>query len=279
MVALVISGILMTVVFQMMSGQTRIVAVQTAREEVQQNVRGALEVVSSELRGAVAGAVLEATGEALTFMQPRAWGMLCETYAGSTTIDVLFPTSSALNAWSVAGGNGILINTGTPTAPVWAPEPHSVNRAFIEGSVERGAPAAGVCDGLGAVGPAGTLMVVRLTSSMALSGDRGDIVTTYALTRYDLGEVDGRLWLRRNNGVDDDGDFVPQPLAGPLEEGKFAFTYFGGTPAAVVAAPGTTEAQLENLKMVRVQVVTNSTSRVDGRVQRDSGAVTVMLRN
>jgi hypothetical protein len=31
--------------------------------------------------------------------------------------------------------------------------------------------------------------------------------------------------------------------------------------------------------MVRIQVVTNSAQQVGGRTQRDSGAVTVMLRN
>jgi hypothetical protein len=31
--------------------------------------------------------------------------------------------------------------------------------------------------------------------------------------------------------------------------------------------------------MVRVQVVTNSSQTLNGRTQRDSGAVTVMLRN
>jgi type II secretory pathway pseudopilin PulG len=276
MVALVISSILMTVVFQMMSGQTRVVAVQTAREEVQQNVRGALEVVSAELRGAASGAILEATSQSITFMQPRAWGLLCADYAAATTIDVLFPTSSVLGAWTAVDGNGILVNTATPPATNWMPNPHGVARAAIQSAVERGVPAPGNCNNLGAVGP--SLQVVRLTSSTALTGARGNVVAVYALTRYDLGTVDSRLWLRRNNGMNG-ADFVPQPLAGPLEAGKFGFTYYGGTPAAEVAAPGTVAAQLDNLKMVRVQVVTNSTQAVNGRTQRDSGAVTVMLRN
>jgi type II secretory pathway pseudopilin PulG len=278
MVALVISSILMTVVFQMMSGQTRVVAVQTAREEVQQNVRGALEVVSAELRGAASGAILEATSQSITFMQPRAWGLLCDTYTAATTIDVLFPTSDALGAWAAVDGNGILINTATPPAATWTPNPHGVARAAIQSAVERGVPGPGNCNNLGATGLANTLQVVRLTSSVALTGARGNVVALYTLTRYDLGTVDSRLWLRRNNGMNG-ADFLPQPLAGPLEAGKFGFTYYGGTPAAAVAAPGTVAAQLDNLKMVRVQVVTNSTQAVNGRTQRDSGAVTVMLRN
>ena len=53
LVALVISGVLMATVFQILTGQSRAVAVQGAREESQQNVRGALEIVASELRTAV----------------------------------------------------------------------------------------------------------------------------------------------------------------------------------------------------------------------------------
>ena len=73
MVALVIAGFIMATVFQILTGQSRVVAVQGAREETQQNVRGALEIVSSELRAGIPQGILAANAQSITFMQPRAW--------------------------------------------------------------------------------------------------------------------------------------------------------------------------------------------------------------
>jgi prepilin-type N-terminal cleavage/methylation domain-containing protein len=276
MVALVISGILITVVFQMMNGQTRIVAVQSSREEVQQNVRGGLEVISSELRGAIPGAILQADADALTFMQPRAWGMLCTDIAvGTTVVNVIFPTTDVLGAFDVDAASGLLINRGDPNGANWLPDPYGVNRAGIASAVSQGAPTMVNCP-LNAVGGE----VVRITSTVGLpAAVAGDLVATYSLTRYDVGDTEGRLWLKRSNGISDAGVYQQQPLAGPLEAGKFRLTYYAGTPAVAVPAPGNNSVVLRTLKMVRVQVVTNSTQRIGGRIQRDSGAVTVMLRN
>lgn len=123
MVALVISGLLMTVVFQMLSGQSRMVAVQSGKEEAQQNVRGALEVISSELRGAMPGALLDAQQRSLTFMQPRAWGVVCGV--AGMTVTALFPITGAVDAWTVAEASGVLINQQMDlTLPAnWLPNP------------------------------------------------------------------------------------------------------------------------------------------------------------
>jgi len=69
-----------------------------------------------------------------------------------------------------------------------------------------------------------------------------------------------------------------QPLAGPVDPARFRLTYFAGTPAAVVAAPGAL-APTANLSAVRVQVVATSTERVSNVAQRDSGVIDVSLRN
>ena len=47
MVAIVLTGILATIMFQLMQGQGRFAGLQDARQEVQQNDRGALDLITS----------------------------------------------------------------------------------------------------------------------------------------------------------------------------------------------------------------------------------------
>lgn len=276
MVALVISGMLMAVVFQMLSGQSRLVAVQSGKEEAQQNVRGALEVIASELRGAVPGALLDAQATSLTFMQPRAWGVVCAV--AGTTVTALFPNTGAVDAWNVAEASGVLVNTGTLNAPVWRPDPRTpAARARITGAVTLlNGPNVGACAAMQAQGAA---VAVQITTDQPLTGAVGNSVLTYSLTRYDLAQVSGRWWLRRTSGVTG-GAYNQQPLAGPLEDNGFGFAYFtAGNPPVQVAAPGNNAAVLGTLRMVQVRVASNSTQRINGRVQRDEGTITVTLRN
>lgn len=268
LVALVIAGILGAVIFQMMAGQSRIVAVQSAKEEAQQNVRGALEIISSELRGAVPAGILAAEAQALTFMQPRMWGHVCQ--GGANTVTALFPNTGGL-ALAPGEATGAMLNTGTITAPVWSPVPPA--RIQVTAIRDVGNAGWGACNALGA---AGDLRAVEIDGAgLGVLAAPNQVIVLYTMTRYDLGQTGGATWLQRNNGMNN-GQFVQQPLAGPVEPARVQFQYFGtnattplGTP---VATPGA-------IRMVRVQVVTNSAQTLNGRVQRDSGAVTVMLRN
>lgn len=276
MVALVISGLLMAVVFQMLSGQSRLVAVQSGKEEAQQNVRGALEIISSELRGAMPGAILDARDQSFTFMQPRAWGVVCSVVG--TTVTALFPDAAALDAWSTAEASGLLVNTGTLAAPVWSPDPQSATpRARITAAqVLANGPNVGACAGMQAQGSA---IAVQLTTDRVVVGLAGSTLMTYSLTQYDLAQVSGRWWLRRSSGVTN-GVYNQQPLAGPVEQARFRFTYFtAGNPPVQVAAPGNNAAQLRALRMVQVRVASNSTQRINNRYQSDEGTITVTLRN
>jgi prepilin-type N-terminal cleavage/methylation domain-containing protein len=277
MVALLITGAMVAAVFQLLNGQSRMVAVQSARQEAQQNVRGALEVVSSELRAAIPGAILEARPQLIRFMQPRAWGVVCQV-AGNV-VTAVFPTTGALDGWTVNTANGVLVNTGDLAVPSWQPNPHTpAARARITAVQQLATANTAPCNGMNAQG--GAVAVSITTSAGVVGAVRGDMVVTYTLTQYDLGQDGtGSWWLQRNNGLNPDGTVSQQPMAGPLEQDRFAFTYFAGNPAAPVAAPGTTQAQLAALRMVGVQVVTSSSQRLNNRAQRDSGAVRVMLRN
>ena len=270
-VALLIGALLITVVLQMVSGQVRVTALQSAREETQQNTRGALEIMSSELRSAIPAGILAAGPQTLTFMQPRAWGLLCATATASTQFTVVFPDAGADAAWAPGQANGVLVE-GAGGAYSPSPALGLASRARITGSQEL--PVSDVNCGLR---PAGNVRVVRITTSAAVTGLEGAPVALYTLTRYDVATVDGLLWLRRNSGLDNGDNFQPQPLAGPLAAGRFDLEYRNA--AGNVIAAGVLPANLANIRQVRIRVVTESTQRLNGTAQRDSGETVVTLRN
>ena len=276
MVALLISSVIVAVVFQLLNSQTRFVAVQGGREEAQQNARGALEIVAGELRGAFPAGLVAGDAQSLTFMQPRLWGIVCG--GAASTVDLLVPVTGAVDQLVDGAGTGILFNTAAPgTAATWNPDPANpvVPRAVVTSATLLGAGAQGNCVGRGA---AGNVQTVQVTSNQAIAAMTAPDQTAvlYSLTTYQMGVADGRTWLQRSFGT---GAFNPQPLAGPLRDGHgFRLAYFAGTPAAEVNVAGN-PALLRTVRMVQVQVVSESRSRLDGRVQSDSGVVTVMLRN
>jgi hypothetical protein len=270
-VALLIGALLVTVVLQMVSGQVRVTAVQSAREETQQNTRGALEIMSSELRSAVPAGILAAGPQSLTFMQPRAWGVLCAQTTAITTFNVAVPDAGADAAWAAGRANGVLV---AGAAGAYSPSPAlgMASRARITGSQEVANTQAN-CP----LVPAGSVKVVQVTTSAAVTGAPGAAVAFYTLTQYDVATVGGFLWLRRNSGVDANDAFMPQPLAGPLAANRFDLEY--RTAAGAVIPSGTLGANLANIREVRIRVVTESTQQINGRAQRDSGEAVVTLRN
>jgi len=272
LVALVVGSLLMIVVFQMLSGQSRVVAVQSAREEAQQNVRGALEVIASELRGAIPGAILSAEAQAISFMQPRMWGYVCGA-PNANTVTAFFSPSAIVDLAVPAEGTGAMVNAAPigAAATNWQPAPAQ----RVDMTAFTAAGAGNLCAGRGEGGNP-VAMNVSAPGIGGFPAAVGSTVVLYTTTRYELAQVDGAWWLMRSNGTTN-GAFVPQPLAGPVEQGKVRFAYFNAagtelTPAQATATPA-------NIRMVRVQVVTNSAQKLNNQVQRDSGAVTITLRN
>jgi type II secretory pathway pseudopilin PulG len=279
LVALTITGLLVGLVLKILSGQTRFVAVQSGKEEAQQNVRGALEIISAELRGAIPGGLLAGDPQSLRFMLPRAWGVVCGTPAAGV-VDLLLPVSGATGELAVGPGNGIMFNTSEPpglSASSWAPAVTGT-LATVTAAQSLGAPPAGSCTS--AMGSEGSLRVLRITSSSAIHtlGPARSVAVLYTVTGYSIATTAGETWLQRSNGMTALGVLTPQPLAGPVVANRFRFTYYAGTPPAEVDVTGN-PTLLRTVNMVRVQVVSESRARTSGRAQRDSGAVTVMLRN
>lgn len=275
LIALLIGVILMTVVFQMISGQSRTVAVQSSREEAQQNVRGALEVISADLRGAFPAGIVEAQARQITFMQPRAWGIICGV-AGNT-IDAVFPvTNGPLPDDSEA--SGVIVNSVPPPGATWSPLPPT-RAPIIDVNVLPGGPTAGLCNDDEVQGAAQVIQITtNSVTATAAAAAVGNQIATYHMTRYDLAQDDGAWWIRRSMGMDA-GTYNMQPLAGPAEADGLSFSYHVDSGDASMPVPGTDAVALGTIRMISVQAMTKSSQELNGNVQRDSGSVRVMLRN
>jgi prepilin-type N-terminal cleavage/methylation domain-containing protein len=278
-VALVIAGILTTVVYRLVQSQSRFVAVQSAREEAQQNARGALDILAGELRTINPDGLIRAEAQALEFMLPKAWGVVCSHDDLGTQLDVVFPDLPA-DAFVLGASAGVLVDTASGDSARWAPQATvaAVGRAIVTDTT-RLVPgtAGGFCP---EARSAGTVTAYRLTGTNFPTPRRiGNMVMLYQLVRYDVGTSDGRAWVMRSNGVSLAGTFSQQPLAGPLVHAdSLRFTYYRGVNATQVT-PGTTTATLRDVSRVRIRLAMEGRNRVGGLPQKERDSVTVLLRN
>jgi type II secretory pathway pseudopilin PulG len=264
MISLVIGGILVAVVLQFVSGQTRTAAAQSAREQVQQNARGALEIVGSDLRGAISDGLLRADAQRLDFMLPRRWGVVCST-AGANTTTALFPVIAGADPFPTGEGAGLIVYRGN----AWLPAVPAL------ATVTATAPAPlGTCPGA-----AGNVEAVTLTGAgHPLTAAAGDRIAVYQLVRYDVGVSQGERWIRRSDGSGT-GNSDMQPLAGPVDDQFVGFEYLSGNPpVSIGVAPGLAAAA-SNIEMIRFRVRTVSVPRPGGSQQVEEDSVTVQIRN
>jgi prepilin-type N-terminal cleavage/methylation domain-containing protein len=266
MVALVLGTLVVGVILQFVTGQTRIASRQTAREEVQQNARGALEVVASDLRGAIASGLILGSEREIRFMLPRRWGVVCSGN-GSTQTTAVFPILPG-DAVPFGTGTGLIVQQAANG--VWAPAVPTLATV-----TSRAAASLTDAAGCGPMSPSGQVEAFLFTGQNHPAVTRGDRIAIYQLVRYDVGTSQGRDWIRRSNGTGID-DSSMQPLAGPVD--SVAFAYLGGTPAVEMAAPGA-GAAVAGVTMVRFGIKTTSRSSVNGAPVTESGSVTVQIRN
>jgi hypothetical protein len=269
MVSLVVGGILVGSVFNFVNGQARMASVQSAREEVQQNARGALEIVGTDLRGALRAGLVTAERQLVELYLPARWGVVCQSSATATV--VMFPTDG-----SAAPGTGdtwgLMVNT---SAAGWAPTAASA-RATITGVAVVSAtdPAYG-CTTLS---PGGPVTAYRLTgANHPTNTTAGNVAMVYQRVRYDVAAGPGGDWIRRSNGVESSG-FSMQPLAGPVVTDSVRLRYFAGTteltpPVASPSTAGITSIRF-HVRMASKQQARSTTGR---NYRQDS--VTVQIRN
>ncbi|HZG41350.1 MAG TPA: prepilin-type N-terminal cleavage/methylation domain-containing protein [Longimicrobium sp.] len=266
MVALVLGTIVVGFILQFVTGQTRIASRQTAREEVQQNARGALEVVASDLRGAIASGLIVGGEQEIRFMLPRRWGVVC-TGNGSTQTTAVFPVLPG-DAVPFGPGTGLVVHRAATNT--WAPAVPTLATVTARAGASLTDPT-----GCGALAPSGVVEAFTFTGERHPAVTRGDRIAVYQLVRYDVGASQGRNWIRRSNGAGIE-DSNMQPLAGPVD--SVGFAYLGGTPAVEMAAPGA-GAAAAGVTMVRFGIKTSSRSSVNGAPVTESGSVTVQIRN
>lgn len=267
MIALVLGSIIVGVVLQFVSGQTRTASAQTAREEVQQNARGALEIVGSDLRGAIAGGLIFADDQRLDFMLPRRWGVVCR--ASATETIAVFPVVPG-DPLPIGAGVGITVER----AGAWLPAATAPMATVVR--ADRTAAAANVCGA--EVSPAGqTESFALIGTGHPVGAQAGDRLAVYQLVRYDVGQSGGESWIRRSNGAGID-EANMQPLAGPVDPDSVRFQYLGGNPPAPLDfAPG--DARTSGVRMIRFRVRTTSRMAANGEQQVEQDSVTVQIRN
>jgi prepilin-type N-terminal cleavage/methylation domain-containing protein len=272
LVALVIGGVVIGSLFQLLGGQGRFVEMQSAREEVQQNTRASLELIGSELRTLPGGdALVEAASDSITIRAPRVWGVVCAV-GGATSFDVAFPVIAGAN-YTTNLGTGMVVNFGTPTAPVWS----SAARVTAIGN------GATTCDGsaLPAEIERRTLTVATTPQNGATTPVSGDVLYLYEQVTYRTGTSAGvpGLWIQRRVGEGIDSS--NQPLAGPIESNGngLRFEYFSGSSSTALSTPITDASTRATVN--RVIVVVESVSRNSLADERESKADTVIvpLRN
>lgn len=267
-VSLVISGFLAGVVFQLVRGQERFVGVQGAREEVQQNGRAALELISAELRGVNAEAIDSAGPGYVRFRVPRTWGLVCGNGGGAGTLLVVFPGADlAAFRSGTENADGLAVRDSLP----------GLTRRWSFATVSDVTPAGGAgaaqCPGL--TPEAGRVQVRTLSSvPTSMPVQVGEPAYLYDVVAYDVAESNAPgNWLRRT----DSGS--PQPLAGPLATDSigpvFRLRYFNAT-GGEIPQPITAGARAT---IAAIQVRVTTASRSSKLRQEFSDSTRVHLRN
>jgi len=277
LVALVLAVLLGGVIFQVVQGESRFATVQSAREEVQQNSRGALEILASELRAAQGAGLVSADTNSISFLLPRVWGISCGG-GTNTALPVIFPAAGG-SVFDLNSASGLMGNTGTKAAPVWGPSPNPTasNRAR-DITLTALNPALGV-DGNACASIRSTADASNLMKAYTVGGTNipivpaGNTVYLYQLVTYTVDVSNGEYWIYRTLGSGS-----PQPLAGPIDGANgLALAYYTSAGAGI-AAP---IADLPTLTTVaRIGVTVKTRSRTQGNANlTDTQVTSITLRN
>lgn len=268
MVALVIGVLLVGFTLDFVLGQSRFAASHAGKEEAQQNLRGSLEIVASDLRGTLAAGIAVADEQAIEFALPEMWGVVCGV-TGTTQTTAIFPAVAGA-APPIGEGAGLMVFDGA----AW--QPALPTRATITGATLVAAGNDPLCS---LMASQGNVVAYQLNgANHPTPVTRGDRIALYRQVRYEVGTSNGEQWIRRSSGGAA-GSFNMQPLAGPVDADSVSFQYFAGAaPAAPVAIlPPGTAAPTSNLRLVRFTVRTTSSQGTGAQARQDS--VTVQIRN
>lgn len=269
LVSLVIGALLTGVILQLMQGQASFVDIQSARQEVQQNARGTLELLSSELRAVPPGAITVAQANRIEFRVPRVWGITCSAMSGgSGTVWVLIPQGTfpadfpadpaTATHWGFAvpavGGGGswrwLTIASRATGTPVCDP---TFNMADLRNysAIQLG------YSGLGNARPVGSDVFIY----------------QHVIYEAGTGTSSTRTWVKRNNGSS-----TTQVMAGPLTATNgLVFDYWCAT--GKIAPPGSSSSGFPKLRAVQAKVTMESTRGTTAGRQLETDSALIALRN
>jgi len=277
LVALVIGGILSAAVLRFLQGHTNFAQRQNDRQEVQQGARGAVELISAELRSVPPGAIRVAERNRIQFLLPRAWGVLCQpiTTAGAGSVWILFPAGTFPT--DVPGSIG--------TATDWGMAVPALNEAWSNSgltAITSGTPS---CNATYQASAAGWEARRFSYSSLPSGAALGAAAFIYQQVTYEIGPDPATgdstiVWLRRNIGTGN-----PEPIVGPLgPEGSattqglvFDYQCRNGRMTSAPGNGGSTGFPLLTGVKIAVQVESANGTGIHRELQHDS--TVVHLRN
>ncbi len=287
LIALVLSGIVVSIIFQLLLAESRFARLQGARQEVQQNVRVVTEILGSELRGVGADALLNAAPGTIRFIVPRAWGLVCgypPPLNGSRTLAVIFPAAAVPRLRNASGARGDALAIPVPPA-VGTADWQFLDVQDRTDDPARLAEAVASCAALGPDPPVGNVpwSQSRVRYFAAAAGQISDQLTpgdpVYLYdppVRYavETSAPGNEWWIKRSYG----GQM--HPMAGPVSaKDGLTFTYFDGAGNDITAAIAANTRSAREVRSVGVRVVTHSRASVGGRPQVDTASTRVFLRN
>jgi prepilin-type N-terminal cleavage/methylation domain-containing protein len=262
LVALVISGVLVSGVWQLFVMTSSAVRLQGEMEEVQQNARAALEIIAGDLRATSSGAWRIAAADSIAIRLPVQWGLMCDSTisSGSSSIRILLPNVPLVTS-TPGGAMGMAMDTSLADTP-W----------YFVGTVVAGdSTTLGTFSSCSMMSPSGSLLTRRMdrtSGSFPSAIVRGRRTFLYEVVRYSEGTSTrpGR-WLRRNGLM----------LTGPVPPGEgLKLRYFNGSKELL--PPIVDQVILQSITHVELTLVTLSSGRGGTPLRRTTSTV-VYLRN
>ncbi|HEX8451019.1 MAG TPA: prepilin-type N-terminal cleavage/methylation domain-containing protein [Longimicrobium sp.] len=278
LVTLVIAGFLAGVILQLVTSQARFTDIQYARQEVQDNARGTLELLGSELRTVpLPGGLLMAGEDTIRFRSPMAWGVYCGASSGSRY--VVFDKG----VWVTAAAAGIPLRTGLvlqrtegsvdgSIPPVFDSDDDAARGDTLSPSLASASPCGGLMD------DATKTVVVKFDDvDGGVPGTPGLAAYVWRSVAYGGGAADaaGDRWMTRELS----GSGTPEPLAGPIENLTIRYLNAAGvafsTPVDAVRRDS-----IRNVRVIVTMKARQGTGVSSGtRKVSTKDSITVSLRN
>lgn len=277
-VAMLIGGVVIASIFQLLQANSRFIELQSAREEVQQNARAALELIAAEVRATAPDGIVEMTPQSVRLLQPRAWGLLCEPATPVVSVVHGVFAAGVLPDEELYGRQHWGVALSQRSDPLHGPGAFRYLRAPAEPASEPS------CTGLTTLsGPDRVFRGFQGGAGAFVAGDpvpAGAPLMIFEEVAYDVaastsGGVPG-LWIRRMTGYAGSQPNM-QPMAGPVEaEDGLHFTY--------LRADGVTPATMpDQVRLIEIRVITRSGRPIAGGAPPmhlvDTVAAVVSLRN